>query len=502
MNGIAHGVSHGLVLSMIALWANGAAAAAEPIRESQGDSVLAKAMQPDAGTDVELEDVPVTGPRERARKRDPDTTIYPTNNVFVRLDDKINIHMNLVMAQNEIVFRRKSAARLLPEAGSELFKMNERLRLDLQPDRLFVRGTSKSLDTAYQLAGNVDEADGLPAHISFGPDVALVNLDYVSIHHESHTTRIYVTNVMHPQTRRCERENSFYEFWPAGTNQYVMLGKSQRDCERIVARREGDLLFAGNLPGEFKQAVEELYDPIASRMANRLGNEPGNMFIAWWSDSPDDGYRFQLSWNRNSLLLFNGPKWQEGIDPSQQEKLRTSFMLEQIQRRIRESDWPGPFTRSAVRYLLLLTDSEENHTTQQRLSQELPTWLASCAGGILSRGAVANEEPDVPSVECGLVLQFVYDAVARSASAGKQNIFDTWRKLLVASSRRGRSGVRPADFLSSSAEARRIAQGLVDGGMDWLKFATALEKLGVKLTVDTSGTLPVFQVQSLGNFGD
>ncbi len=377
------------------------------------------------------------------------------------------------------------------------------MRLDLRPDRLIVRWPEHAGDAAYLLAGNVDEADGLPALIPFGPDVALLNLDYVSIHHEWYTTRMFVSNVMHPQTRRCEQEQSFFEVWPEGTNQYVLLGKSQRGCDRVVSRRrEGDLLYAENLPDELKRVVKELHDPIASRMANRLGDEPGNMFVAWWPDSPHDGHRLQLTWNRNSLLLFNGPEWQQGIDAAQQEALRTSFMHEQIQRRIRESDWPGPLTQSAVRYLLLVTRSEENHTTRQRLSRELPTWLAACAGAMLSRGETGTYGQDVPSVECGLVLQFVYDAVARSGSAGKLNIFSTWRKLLVASRRSRKSGVSPADFLSSSTEARRIAQGLVDSNMDWPKFATALERLGVKLTVGASGTLPVFGVQSLGNLWD
>lgn len=246
----------------------------------------------------------------------------------------------------------------------------------------------------------------------------------------------------------------------------------------------------------------ELHDPIASRMARRLGSEPGNVFVAWWPESPHDGYRLEPSWNRNSLLLFHGSGWQQEIHAAQKEALRVSFMQEQIQRRIRQSDQPGAFTRSAVRYLLLLASSEENHTTRLHLTRELPAWLAGCAGSIRSRPGVETGGENVASVECGLVLQFVYDAVARSGSGGQQDLFSTWRELLSASFRRKETGVSPGVFLASSREARNIATGLVDGTMDWSGFADALGKFGVHLTVHSGGPLPRFEVVSLQNFGD
>jgi hypothetical protein len=375
------------------------------------------------------------------------------------------------------------------------------LGLELQPDHLELTGPWIR-EAAYQLAANIDEADGVPAHIPFGRGVALLNLDHVSIREGSTRTRIAMTNVMHPQTRRCEPAVSIFDFWPDGANPYILLGNSMGSCERAVRRREGDLLFAESFPGELKQVVQELHDPIASRLANRLGSEPGNMFVAWWPDSPHDGYRLQLSWNRNSLLLFNGSDWQRGIDAGQRESLRLSLMREQIARRIRESDWPGPFTQAAVSYLLLVTRSGEDSTTPQRLSEELPTWIVGCAADMQGRRTTARGEEDVSSLECGLLLQFVYDAVARYESAGGQNIYSIWRRLLDASFRQGRSGTTPADFLASSIEAGRIAQGLMDGSINWSKFAEALDGVGVKIDAISGGASPTLKVRSLEHFQD
>jgi hypothetical protein len=156
---------------------------------------------------------------------------------------------------------------------------------------------------------------------------------------------------------------------------------------------------------------------------------------------------------------------------------------------------------SAVSYLVSLTRNEEDHSTARRLQLELPVWIASCASQLQAR---RDSEPreDVSSIECGLVLQFVYDAVARSRSAGKRNIYDTWRELLDASFRRGKSGATPAEFLASSAEARRIARGLIEGDMDWEKFAAALRDVGVQLRVIPGASSSAFDVVSLEYFQD
>jgi hypothetical protein len=118
------------------------------------------------------------------------------------------------------------------------------------------------------------------------------------------------------------------------------------------------------------------------------------------------------------------------------------------------------------------------------------------------RRTTARGEEDVSSLECGLLLQFVYDAVARYESAGGQNIYSIWRRLLDASFRQGRSGTTPADFLASSIEAGRIAQGLMDGSINWSNFAEALDGVGVKIDAISGGASPTLKVRSLEHFQD
>jgi len=462
---------------------------------------VAWAAQPThAAATQTLDEVNVGAPEERERNPSPPTMLRDPNRVSVSLQKTIGVQLRFVREQTQVVFHRESAARRLPEVGDDLSKANDLLHLELLPDRLVAVAKPWMRSAAYLIDANVDEADGLPAQIPFGPDVVLLNLDHVALSDNGPDTSITLANAMHPQTRQCQRTSMVGQFWADGTSPYVLLGHSLNDCKAAVKAREGDLLFAANVPAALRQAVLELYDPIASRLSNRLGSEPGNIFVAWWKDAPHAGYRLESGWGRNSLLVFEGAAWEQGIDFVQRKEIRMWFMGEQIQRRM-QSDWPGPFTQSAVSYLVSLTRNEEDHATARRLRLELPIWIAGCDSQLQARWDSEPKE-DVTSVECGLVLQFVYDAVARSGSAGKQNIYDTWRELLDASFHNGKSGAKPADFLATSTQARRIARGLIEGNMDWEQFAAALAGVGVQLRAIPGAPSSAFEVVSLEHFQD
>lgn len=461
----------------------------------------ASAAQQEQPATQTLDEVNVTGAQERERGRGPVTILDYPNQVSVRLRDSISVQLRVEEKRPEVLFRHPSTARRLPESGGKYSGVNNRLHLELLPDRLIATERPWIRQAEYLLDANIDEADGLPAHIPFGPHAALVNLAYMGLLDGERATSIFLVNAMHPQTRMCERTMEVGEFWAAGASPYVLLGDSLNNCKDAVEGREGDLLFAAGVPAALRQAVLELHDPISSRLSNHLGSDPANTFVAWWEDSPHAGYRFEPGWSQNRLLLFNGSAWQQGLDAPQRNALRMAFMREQIERRIQTGP-SGPFARSAVSYLMSLTLNDEDRTTSRWLQQELPQWISGCASRLQARAGQANLRQDVYSLECGLVLQFVYDAVARSTSTGKQSIYDTWRVLLNASFRRGNFGAQLTEFLASSSDAHRIAQGLLDGNMDWSQFADAMDAVGVKLSAVSGASPAEFNVRSLEYFQD
>jgi hypothetical protein len=136
------------------------------------------------------------------------------------------------------------------------------------------------------------------------------------------------------------------------------------------------------------------------------------------------------------------------------------------------------------------------------LAESLPAWIHGCAADLQNPARVDAALGGVSSVDCGLVLQFVYDAVARANSEGRDSLFDTWRRLLGESYRRKESGVQPAAFLESSRQAQVIVQGLIDGSVDWNRFAADLADLGVNLRLNQDALQPDVTVLSLTHFGD
>src|SRR5690606_12206014 len=107
----------------------------------------------------------------------------------------------------------------------------------------------------------------------------------------------------------------------------------------------------------------------------------------------------------------------------------------------------------------------------------------NCARALSVRTIVAGAPRGISSYDCALVTQFIYDAVARAKSRGDATVQGTWRTLLADAYRRRQAGVSSTAFLDSSADARRIAQVLQDGTVDWAAFADELGKFGVQLRI-------------------
>jgi hypothetical protein len=198
--------------------------------------------------------------------------------------------------------------------------------------------------------------------------------------------------------------------------------------------------------------------------------------------------------------LLNGAEWQQGLGGQQQDALRAALVAEQIDRRIKQTDGAGLFNESASRYLLKMFNAGQAGDQKGWLVDALPGWIARCAADVANRQRVAAARGGVVSIECGLVMQFVYDAVARAKSPGRNSLYDTWWQLLDHSYRRGASGATLAEFLASSRDARRIVQGLMDGTVDWSRFVTDLDAFGVKLRLDKQASAPAVSIQALTHF--
>jgi hypothetical protein len=460
-------------------------------------ALLAKGATP-SPVEETLDEVIVQGTKERERERTQLTDAELKGYFFylVRRDNGTRFQLSLVNIRDaEVRFRRASSARRLGP------KQTPASPVRLEGNRL-LDFDALHTNAVLSLDDNIEEADHIPASIPFGPQTALVNLDHLRLQDTRFQTHITVVNGIDPQTRRCEEKFALLDDGREGPNRFILLADTYAHCRRAERAREGDLVFADTVPEKLRQVVTDTYGPVAVRFANRLGSEPGQIFVAWLQDSPDGNIQFERSWNRNSLLLFKGATWQAGLSSPEREALWSTFATEQVQRRFRQTERSGTLTETAAGYLLALAHAERAPATYGSLAEALPVWIAGCARRMDEDRDSTIVPENVPGNECGMLVQFVYDAVARFRSRGRETIYDTWRRLLNASFRRGESGASPADFLATSDEAHRIVQGLLDGTVDWNQFAAALDNIGVRLEFQRATGTPSASVLELTNFRD
>jgi hypothetical protein len=443
-----------------------------------------------------LDEAVVEGEFERRRQAqlpirvaNPDI-VTVTRNSSTTGNGSIRVRLQPYSSQREIRLRASNARKLADGASS---------RLELQRDRLTTNDGSKIRSVTLEFTAGMDEADGLPVLIPFNATTSLFNIDYVRFDSSTHPLMTTLRNVMEPETRRCTSELGFAGGEDDFHDRFVLLGDTYGDCNRTVKSREGDLLFADSVPQRLRQELRDLYDPVYNQFARNLGSEPGIVFVVWRPESSRSDFRLVPTLNRTSLLVFNGPSWEHGLTEQQREALWEDVAQEQIERRISGGD---VITDAAADYLLNLARAEGQQTTSRWLTAEVPEWIAACGRAMSLRAGATSAPRGIYSYACGLVVQFVYDAVARAKSNGEDSVMRTWRTLLGDAYRRKQNGVSSSAFLDSSADARRSVQGLLSGAVDWAAFAVELGKVGVQLRVTPGPIAPSVQVQSLSNFRD
>jgi hypothetical protein len=392
--------------------------------------------------------------------------------------------------QPEIRFRASNARQLAAGSNPEL---------GLERDRLAVNVKSRIRSATLEFTASIDEADGLPALIPINATTSLFNFDYVRLDNSGQPQMVTLRNVMHPETRRCTSSLSLGNDAEDFHDRFVLVGDRYGDCNRTANSREGELIFADAVPQRLRQELHDLYDPVYNQFARDLGSEPGIVFVVWRPDSPRRDFRLVPTINRTSLLVFNGPAWEHGFTALQRDALWEDIAREQIAHRIHGRD---PISEAAADYLLGLARAKRQQTANRWLTTAVPDWIAACARDVSLRASVASAPRGNSSYDCALVVQFVYDAVARANSKGEDTAMRTWRRLLADAYRRRQDGVTSSAFLNSSADARRISQGLLNGAVDWPAFAVELGKLGVHLRMTPGQIAPTVQVQSLADFRD
>jgi hypothetical protein len=349
---------------------------------------------------------------------DPDVVIVTRNSTKAG-NSSVQLRVRPFKPQSGLRFRASGARQLAQGSDSHL---------TLQRDRLATDNGWGIRSVNLEFTAGTDEADGLPVVVPINATASLFNIDYARLYDTQQPLMVTLRNVMDPETRRCRRQLNLGDGAEDFRNRFVLVGDRLGDCNSTLNRREGDLIFADTVPERLREELRDFYTPIYNRFALDLGSEPGIVFVVWRPESRRNDFRLVRTLNRTSILVFDGPSWGQGFTEQQRDALWEDVAQEQIERRIRDGD---VITEAAADYLLQLARAERQKKTSRWLASQVPEWIAACGRSISLRTSATTAPRGIFNYDCGMLVQFVYDAVARAESKGESSVMFTWRTLLA-----------------------------------------------------------------------
>jgi hypothetical protein len=267
--------------------------------------------------------------KARSRRQNANTDVdfvTVTRNSTRTGNGSISLQVQPFTPQREIRLRASDARQLAEGANS---------RLQLQRDRLSTQG-APIRSVTLEFTVDTDEVDGLPALIPFNATTSLFNFDYVRLENSRQPLIATLKNAMDPETWRCTGDLTLGIGDEAFHDRFVLLGNKVGDCDRTVRSREGGLLFSDTVAQRLRQELRSLYDSVDKQFARDLGSETGVVFVIWRPHSQRSDFRLVRSLNTTSLLVFNGPSWEQGFTVQQRDELGEAVAQERALRIQRE----------------------------------------------------------------------------------------------------------------------------------------------------------------------
>jgi hypothetical protein len=164
-------------------------------------------------------------------------------------------------------------------------------------------------------------------------------------------------------------------------------------------------------------------------------------------------------------------------------------------------------------YAALLAGRDQGQLTDAEVGRELTDRLNGCADSLKPQGLDGDPPKRGKAVyDCGVMVQWSADLMARSASGGRRDVFDVWRDLFAAS-RAGDWTYDAKDFLAQAGQSASPEDPLrllmtPDVDNRWGRLTTALNARGARIVGARSAALErqnlLFHLEGLvctGGFG-
>jgi hypothetical protein len=285
---------------------------------------------------------------------------------------------------------------------------------------------------------------------------------------------------------------------------WLVVASTSRDACRAAAR-DGDLTFlAEDAPAQLQAIAVEQFASAYRRLSEKLGrplDPPPVLILAHKGRSGGGvmGIRTGLdsvvlaslegdSWTApnsrsasrlgSSLTRALAPYWLAGVIVPPPEPLRVGHWL----------------ADGAAQYLAMLdSQSLGEEVYPEPAGRMVLADIELCSRQVeapfVPRAVAVPVESD--PLKCGLLIQFVYDAITRAETAGQRTIFDLWADVLADADG---GPIEAESFLGTNERARAAVAGLVYGpAADFEGVTTTLRTAGIDASLgdprDTGGAV-------------
>lgn len=348
---------------------------------------------------------------------------------------------------------------------------------------------------------------GRTALITLGARSSVIDLALVLPRAPAGQIALEARNAFDVRARTCVDEHDFED---AGNRRleggawFVVVSTSRDAC--LEATHDGGLpLLAENAPADLQAVAARELASAYRRLAEKLGrplDPPPTLILAHKPRSGSSVTGIQAGVDSVVVASLEGDSW---VVPTPRQRSNLSFSLTQAlapswfdgvvvppaqPARVRHWLVGAPAQYLAALDRLALGEEVRGEPAGRMLLADIDLCSRRVEGAFgVARTAAVPVDHDPRT--CGLLIQFVYDAITRAEAAGQRTIFDLWADVL----READGGpLEVESFLATNERARAVVAGLVYGPTaDFEGIAAVLRNAGVEASLgeprDTGATV-------------
>lgn len=423
-----------------------------------------------------------------------DDVLAATTIVVERLaDGAVRVDYRLDAESLEIKFAPTGPAfgREPPRPRAEWFVLDD--GLTLTDDRIASPTGSPFSSASVRIEPQIGPGQGRATVSKIGTGASVIDLALALPAAPAAPISLELRNVFDVRARACVNERKIDDARSrlgSALAWLVVVGTSREACQAASHESGGVFVLADAAPLQWRMAASLELASAYRRLAERLGRQldpPPTLVVAYEpSGSNTIGWRTGI--DSVIAVSLTGDTWNKGphVQARDWASLTEALARAWFEELVVPSSPQSPryrhwFVGAPPQYLAALDrhglgEQPFGISAGRMLVGDIDLCSSSVEAPLRDAPAMAVPVERNPQT-CGLLIQFVYDALTRAETGGQRTIFDVWAELLEEADG---GPIYPESFLATNERARAAVTGLIDGPVaDFERIVATLRGAGV-----------------------